>query len=559
MNASPESVSSPSGSVCPSCQRFVGAYDNCPYCGTGLKKRVPLKILRYSSLIIALAGMVCLHLMAFYRDIPSKPIGDISPAMNMGYISVQGHVSQPLRFYRDGDSLTGLGFSLEDDTGDLRVRAYRQVAAALNNEGLSLRRGDLVKVSGSVRITEGDSVSLLLQNPQHIEVLSATDVRPVSLADLADVEDGENVKLAALVSRIYFPSSERAPYRIAVKDETGSSELVIWGTQFDQIADREKLVEGTRIEVQASKGAYRGKPQLQIENAADLVVLAQAGGSDAAATVIPTAKSTPVVNPVATAEKPNSASKLSAEQSAAPGQNAITPLSAIAALEDGVRVIITGVVVVVQKPHEGTQAPYTIFLQAPGQPFPVVCWEQTWQHIPEDQKPHPGSPVRVAGPINSFKGQKQLKLMHSKDYVLQTAGTNAAALPVASPAAPAAATPAAGQKTQAATKDSPAAVSTGTSLVSLKDAQALPDGSSICAAGTVTSITSPFSERSPYTVTITDGTVSMPVVLWQKTWDALPQKPSTGMPVRVSGTINTYRGVNQIRLSSAADFTRSSE
>ena len=76
--------------ICPSCKRFVGAHDTCQYCGTGIKKRISLRFLRYSSLVIAIVGLVCLQLMAMHRETPVKSIASIDPTMNFGYITVVG-------------------------------------------------------------------------------------------------------------------------------------------------------------------------------------------------------------------------------------------------------------------------------------------------------------------------------------------------------------------------------------------------------------------------------------------------------------------------------------
>jgi len=76
------------GTVCPSCGRFVGAFHRCTYGGTGVAKRIPLRVARLGALGVALSGMVCLHLMAVHRETPMIGIADITPAMNHAFRSV---------------------------------------------------------------------------------------------------------------------------------------------------------------------------------------------------------------------------------------------------------------------------------------------------------------------------------------------------------------------------------------------------------------------------------------------------------------------------------------
>ena len=113
------------GISCPSCGRFVGAHDRCPYCGTGLQKRVSLKSLRYISLIVAIVGLVCLQLMAMSRETPAKEISSITPAMNFAYIKVKGIATRPMKYYRTGDKVSSCYIYLKDKTGmDSVKKAY---------------------------------------------------------------------------------------------------------------------------------------------------------------------------------------------------------------------------------------------------------------------------------------------------------------------------------------------------------------------------------------------------------------------------------------------------
>ena len=158
------------GISCPSCGRFVGAHDRCPYCGTGLQKRVSLKSMRYVSIVVALAGLVCLQLMAMSRETPVKEISSITPAMNFAYITIKGEATRPMKYYRDGDKVSNCYIYLKDKTGDMRVTAYRQVAEKLYNKDVYILKGDQVEVSGKIRVAEGDKISMMLEVPDHLKI-----------------------------------------------------------------------------------------------------------------------------------------------------------------------------------------------------------------------------------------------------------------------------------------------------------------------------------------------------------------------------------------------------
>ena len=45
---------------CPSCGRFVGPYERCPYCGADVGQRMAVRVFKYGSLVLAVVGVVSL-------------------------------------------------------------------------------------------------------------------------------------------------------------------------------------------------------------------------------------------------------------------------------------------------------------------------------------------------------------------------------------------------------------------------------------------------------------------------------------------------------------------
>jgi len=49
------------GAYCPSCGRYVGSYEVCPYCGARVRVRISLKVLTILALILSMGGVVALY------------------------------------------------------------------------------------------------------------------------------------------------------------------------------------------------------------------------------------------------------------------------------------------------------------------------------------------------------------------------------------------------------------------------------------------------------------------------------------------------------------------
>lgn len=503
------------GTVCPSCNRFVGAYDRCPYCGTGIPKRISLRVLRYTSLMVAIAGVVCLHLMAMYRDIPTVTIGDISPAMNFGYKRVIARVSQPLRYYRDGDKITGCMFAIEDDSGELRVRAFRPVAEELARRGITLRKGDRISVAGTLQVME-DTPRMLLQSPDQLEVLDAAQILNVALGELGGIDEIRTVRVKATVEQIVPPRSERAPYRIVLRDGTGTGNLVVWPPQFDEIPEAHRPLPGCFVDVRATASKYRGTPQLQLEDPRDFTRLAQATASDA----------TP-------AEAP------------AP---AVTPLADITSSDVGRTVRIAATITDVRRPAEGSRAPYTVSVQDSSARQTLVFWQDTYDKLANPAALTAGTRLEAEVQVGEFRGRLQLQVRDASKLKLVPAAAPApASAPAASPGqAPPAARPVPPRPASpaAATPQSPATLASATL------------GSSITIQGRVASFAAATSANSPYRLVVRDDAGDATVVIWADVWQQIPeaQRPTTGMVVRLSGQVSEYRQSRQLRVRRATDI-----
>lgn len=65
--------------MCPSCERFIGPVDACPYCGADSVRSPAMRFLRRGTLALGMAGLFFLYLHARGRQPPGVRIGDITP------------------------------------------------------------------------------------------------------------------------------------------------------------------------------------------------------------------------------------------------------------------------------------------------------------------------------------------------------------------------------------------------------------------------------------------------------------------------------------------------
>jgi len=446
--------------------------------------------------------------MAMHRETPAKTIGSITPAMNFGYVSIEGEATRPMRYYRDGDRVSSCCLYLKDDTGSMRVTAFRQVAEKLAKRGVSIRKGDTIKVAGKIRVVEGDNISMTLEIPDHLEVLETTAPEQIALEELKGIDDGKSVELKASISRIELPRSARAPFRVFLADGTGTGELKIWPNQFERIANQEKLLEGAIIGLRALKSEYRGKPQLELENGRDLVILAAASTMDAPP---------------------------------APERAAAVELRNITLEDVGKQVTVKATVSDVRFPREGTRAPYTVTLVDGGAKLPLVFWSDTHADMKNAAQLKPGAVVRVGASVGQYRGRVQLRLDNASDLViLESSRADGEKQPSAA----------------GARKGSAARPGSGLPVLSPDEALAKPDRTRVTVRGIVERVRlASAGTKAPNTIYLKTEGESVPLVYWTSTCE-IPsdQLPGPGAEIKATVMVASYRGVKQLKLSSAGDY-----
>ena len=159
---------------CPSCERHVGPARRCPYCNATIPVAPLMRIIRVAAILLATAGLLLLYIAAKHHEPPLILIGSITPVMNFAHVRVSGTVSKRPYKSRDGSSIS---FTIADDSGDLRVYAYRNVAKALLQDNASLpAAGDRVELKGSLSISAEGTPKLYLKSAEHLTFISELSI-----------------------------------------------------------------------------------------------------------------------------------------------------------------------------------------------------------------------------------------------------------------------------------------------------------------------------------------------------------------------------------------------
>ena len=138
---------------CPSCERYIGPADVCPYCDCDSARPFALKILRRISGLLAITGIICLYIAArFGTNTPEVEAGSLTPMMNFACVRVSGRVVRNAYLGEDNDIVSCLSFFLDDGTGEVRVAAYGQVACDLA-AGRVPAAGDILSAEGPLTVT----------------------------------------------------------------------------------------------------------------------------------------------------------------------------------------------------------------------------------------------------------------------------------------------------------------------------------------------------------------------------------------------------------------------
>ena len=253
-------------SHCPSCGRYVGPYEACPHCGASIGDRLPIRTAKAAAILLAALGLAALWFVAVRSPIPTVQAGQVGATMNFAYVRIEGQVVRGPFYYPDSGYLS---FTLADDTGEVRVAAYRTTAEALRAEGRVPAFGDHVSVAGTLRV-QGESTSLTINVPEHVETFRP-EAEPRALGSLTPDDYLRRVRVRGQVWSVRQPSAGLT--LITLRDTSGAAEIAVPRSLELLTGELLPLEPGQSVEVVGTVDLYRDTPQIVPASVMDVVLL----------------------------------------------------------------------------------------------------------------------------------------------------------------------------------------------------------------------------------------------------------------------------------------------
>ncbi|MCX7681734.1 MAG: OB-fold nucleic acid binding domain-containing protein [Anaerolineae bacterium] len=254
--------------VCPSCGRYTGPYQTCPYCGARLGGRLSIRLAQKLALALSGIGLLVLWLAAVHAEPPLINIGQVGATMNLAYVRLKGRCVRSPSY----DAATGyLSFWLDDGTGELRVSAYRAEARQLVAEGRVPALGDQVEVAGTLRVQE-DVLALRVNAPEHLKITRSVPVERM-IGSIGPADQFVRVQVRGRVRRIHEPYPGLT--LVTVRDESGAIPIVITSDLIALSGISPSLSIGQSILAVGAVSLYRDTPQLVPASIAEIVPLEQ--------------------------------------------------------------------------------------------------------------------------------------------------------------------------------------------------------------------------------------------------------------------------------------------
>lgn len=253
-------------SHCPSCGRFVGPYEACPYCGARQAPRLSLRAVKWGALLLATVGLALLWMAAVQAPLPRISIAQVSATMNFAYVEIAGRVVRAPTYNPDSRYLS---FTVDDGTAQMRVWAFRNVVDDLRAREQIPGLGDRVVVAGTLRVREED-ISLTLNLPEHLEILRP-EAEGRTIGSITAADALRRVRVRGQVWDVREPYSGLT--LITLRDATGAIDVAVDATLQYLTGDFRPPEVGQSLEVIAAVSLYRNTPQLAPSSVRDIVPL----------------------------------------------------------------------------------------------------------------------------------------------------------------------------------------------------------------------------------------------------------------------------------------------
>lgn len=479
------------GATCPSCGRFVGPLEKCPYCGAAIKKRIPLGYLRIVCLILAVLGVAILVFAAGGAATPLTKIGDIGATMNYAYVRLDGVVTRGPLY--DPDTQT-LRFYVTDDTGEIQAGAFRDVTQALLAAEKIPAVGDKIIMEGNLRVRD-DFTSFNLTTADKLQIIPP-DARAIQIADIGFDDEYQYVIVRGDVRDL------RQPFQgltlITLGDASGEVDVALSGDIEKLYGARAPLALGDSVEARGVVTYFRDTPQILLRQPRDL-------------------------------------QKMDVDNTAA----TVIRIGAIDAARVNQRVQVVGQVTRVTKFSQGVR----VTLADDSGALTLVLWQDLFDQIPNAHEIQNGAQLQVLGKVSQYRGEYEIVPQRASDIKISaaTAQANVTALPDATAVAQNTSPPDALTATPRPTRE-PTAAPTPRAIASLSAA----DKDALVIVNGVLTRVNPFSKGMRYTLDDTTGKIT--VLIWSDVLETLALRDAlqVGAQVRVTGKIDVFNDMLEI-------------
>jgi len=260
---------------CPSCGRFVGTYDRCPYCQAWTPKRLSIRLFKTLAVLTSTVGLILLLFYARTIRTPEIRIDQIGPLTNFAHVRLTGVVERSFGLHPQWHSL---GFTLsQPGTGSeplsIRVSAYAKVALDIDKQGKIPEEGDEISVEGTVRFQK-DTPSLLINAPEHVQILrrfrpQQSDA-PIAAADVTSDFMGKVITVQGVIAEsVTFPRGSL----IRLADQKDGFAVWVPARTWDDM--KVTVHPGDEITARGKVKAFRDALEVEVTSANGLRVLRQ--------------------------------------------------------------------------------------------------------------------------------------------------------------------------------------------------------------------------------------------------------------------------------------------
>ena len=216
---------------CSACGRFIGSWERCPFCRHWNPKRWQVRLIKYSTPILAILGLVLLSFLGKTYGVQSVKIKDLNRKSNYAHIRLTGRVSGDIRFHAsatatamatdtdaasdtDSSSAGSLEFEVDDGTDTIRVRAYDDVSREVQAAGKIPGFGDQVELIGSYQY-KARRHFIILGSPNDLQIRrerpeTATPIGWLRTPEEKGLKENQRLKITGRIQNVRSGQYDRS-------------------------------------------------------------------------------------------------------------------------------------------------------------------------------------------------------------------------------------------------------------------------------------------------------------------------------------------------------------